>query len=75
MALDAYGVKVDSRIKDLILQGEHALVVDLIGKLYERDEFKEDVEQITIKRKVIGKKIVQTVDVKRIDMTRDPEDS
>lgn len=68
-------MKVDSRIKDLILQGEHALVVDLIGKLYERDEFKEDVEQITIKRKVIGKKIVQTVDVKRIDMTRDPEDS
>ena len=35
--MDAYGVKVDNRIKELILQGEHALVVDLIGKLYEKD--------------------------------------
>lgn len=73
--MDEYGVKIDSRIKELILQGEHALVVDLIGKLYEKDESKEDVEQIAIKRKVIGKKAVQAVDVKRIDMTRDPEDS
>ena len=34
-------MQFDQRIKDLILQGETALIVEIVKQLYDRDEHKD----------------------------------
>jgi hypothetical protein len=78
LAIDTVGLKLDNRIKELILQGEQALVVEVIRQLHERDPNKEASYEVKIKAKVTGKSSsghTQAVDVKKINLTKDPEDS
>jgi hypothetical protein len=51
-------LQFDNRIKDLILQGETALISEVVKQLYERDDNKNEREmkQIIIKRKEVIKK-------------------
>ena len=47
-------MQFDSRIKDLILQGENALIVEILKQLYERDENKniEEMKNVKIMEKM-----------------------
>lgn len=37
LAFDEIGLKIDNRVKDLILQGEHAFIAEVVKQLYERE--------------------------------------
>jgi hypothetical protein len=41
LAFEAIGLKLDTRIKELILQGETALIVEVLRQLRERDPDKK----------------------------------
>ena len=42
ISFDDLRMQFDQRIKDLILQGETALIVEIIKQLYDRDEHKDE---------------------------------
>ena len=75
-------MQFDSRIKDLIIQGEYALIPEILKQLFERDENKNEKEMknIVINEKsssrVDSKGRTQpksnTLDVKRINLQKDP---
>ena len=71
IAFEAIGIKMDGRVKDLILGGEQALIVEVVRQLRERSG--EVTEPISIKSK-LGKQRVHTqaVDVKKINLAKDP---
>lgn len=77
LAFDAIGLKLETRIKELILQGEQALVVEVLRRLYERDEHRPEgkiaVRMRSAERHKAGK--AQAVDIKKINLTKDPEES
>jgi hypothetical protein len=78
LAIDGVGLKLDIRIKELILQGEQALVVEVLRQLHERDPNKQENSSIVIKQKISGKTSsghAQVVDVKKINLSKDPEES
>ena len=65
---------MDTRVKDLILGGEQALIVEVVRQLRERSG--EVIEPITIRSragKLKGR--TQAVDVKKINLNKDPEES
>jgi hypothetical protein len=65
---------MDGRIKELILQGEQALIVELVRQIYERDGNKPDNNKSSIRIKQgakLGSK--QTVDMKKLDMSKNPD--
>ena len=79
-------MQFDSRIKDLILQGESALIVEILKQLYERDENKniEDMKNVKILEKMSVEKLEKTVknptkpsslDIKKINMQKNPDDA
>lgn len=37
LAFESVGLKLDVRLKELILQGEQALIVEILRQLYDRD--------------------------------------
>jgi hypothetical protein len=78
LAIDSVGLKLDTRIKELILQGEQALIVEVLRQLHERDPRAGEGAKVTIRTKVSGRSKVghtQAVDVKKINLSKDPEDS
>lgn len=52
-------MQFDTRIKDLILQGENALIVEIIKQLCDRDDRKNEkaMKAIIIKDKTIANRI------------------
>jgi hypothetical protein len=66
---------MDPRIKELILQGEQALIVEVVRQLHERDETKEEDNKISIRMKssMRVKGHPQAVDIKKINLSKDPE--
>lgn len=58
LSFEELRLQFDNRIKDLILQGETALISEVVKQLYERDDNKNEREmkQIIIKRKEVMKK-------------------
>jgi hypothetical protein len=58
LSFEELRLQFDNRIKDLILQGETALISEVVKQLYERDDNKNEREmkQIIIKRKEVIKK-------------------
>lgn len=68
---------MDPRIKELILQGEQALIVEVVRQLYERDENKEANNKVSIRMKssMRVKGHTQAVDIKKINLSKDPEES
>lgn len=41
LSFESIGLKLDPRLKELILQGEQALIVEVLRQLYERDPIKK----------------------------------
>lgn len=68
---------MDPRIKELILQGEQALIVEVVRQLYERDENKDANNKVSIRMKssMRVKGHTQAVDIKKINLSKDPEES
>lgn len=80
-------MRFDARIKDLILQGETALVVEVVKQLYEKDSKKDEaaIKKIVVLERAGNKSEKSanvkpagkgnTVDIKKINLQKDPEDS
>ena len=74
-------MQFDHRIKELILQGETSLIVEIIKQLYDRDEKKNHEEMMRIpimqKNKAgrTSKHDGKAVDLKRMNLQKDPEES
>lgn len=77
LAFDAIGLKLDTRIKELILQGEQALIGEVVRQLYERDEHRPPPAKLTVRMRSAGRQRGQTqaVDIKKINLSKDPEES
>lgn len=74
MALSEVGLSFDARIKELILQGEEALIVEVVKQLYERDDNKTEHSKVSIRSRIIAKnKGSQVFDAKKIDFKKNPE--
>ena len=58
LSFDSLNIQFDPRIKDLILQGENALIVEVVKQLCERDENKdhEMMKMVTLHEKLPPKK-------------------
>lgn len=76
-------MQFDPRIKDLILQGECALIPEIIKQLYDRDENKDEkrMKALLINQKPLlnkseakSKSIIKsnTLDIKRINTQKNP---
>lgn len=77
MAFDAIGLKLEARIKELILQGEQALVVEVVRQLFERDEHRGAAGHVTVRMRSGERRRgqAQAVDIKKINLSKDPEES
>ena len=53
LCFDDLRLQIDPRIKELILQGELALITEIIRQLYERDENRDEkrMKEVLINRK------------------------
>lgn len=76
-------MQFDPRIKELILQGESALIPEIINKLFDRDDNKDTrrMKELLINQKpLLGKSEVKaksvvknnTLDIKRINTQKNP---
>jgi hypothetical protein len=76
-------LQFDPRIKDLILQGESALIAEIIKQLYDRDDNKDEKRMKTLlinqkpllsKSEAKTKSIMKsnTLDIKRINTQKNP---
>lgn len=78
-------MQFDQRIRDLILQGQYALIGEILRQLYERDQNKDEkgMEKILINQKVLLSKSdlknktnkTNTLDIKKISLQKDPSES
>lgn len=87
LSFDDLDIRFDTRIKDLILQGETALVVEVVKQLYEKDLKKDEagMKKVLVLEKAGNKSEKSmnikpagkgnTVDIKKINIQKDPEDS
>ena len=74
LALESVDLKMDTRIKELILKGELALIVELVRQLHERDEQKgkdNNKASIRIRQSVKAPK-QQHFDIKKLNLSKDP---
>ena len=81
MCFEELRLQFDNRIRELILQGEHSLIPEILKQLYERDEHRDEKEmrlvQINEKPAVKAQSSpkAHTLDVKRINLQKNPADS
>ena len=80
-------MQFDGRIKDLILQGETALILEIVKQLADKDASKDDeaMKKIVVLERagnkseknvsVRGGAKGNTVDIKKINLQKDPEES
>jgi|JI9StandDraft_2_1071091.scaffolds.fasta_scaffold158127_1 hypothetical protein len=79
-------MQFDQRIRDLILQGESALIPEILKQLYDRDENKDEKEMKTVlinQKTLLNKSDVKskiavksnTLDIKKINPQKDPGES
>lgn len=79
-------MQFDPRIKNLILQGESALITEIVKQLFDRDENKDEkgMKSVTINEKPkavaqLNGKIApvknNTLDIKKINLQKNPDDS
>ena len=79
-------MQFDGRIKDLIFQGENALIIEIMKQLSERDENKDTraMDNVRLSEKVNPGKAEKTqkniskpssLDIKKINLQRNPDDS
>jgi hypothetical protein len=79
-------MQFDTRIRDLILQGESALVAEIIKQLYDRDEHKDEkgMKAVPLVSKAQAAKTdakakatqkSNTLDIKRINVSKNPDES
>lgn len=86
LCFDDLRMQFDQRIRDLILQGESALIPEILKQLYDRDEHKDEktmkgiiINQKTllnkseIKSKNPGK--LNTLDIKKVNLQKNPLES
>lgn len=76
-------MQFDQRIRDLILQGESALIPEILKQLYDRDEHKDDktMRAIIINQKTLLNKSEiksknpaksNTLDIKKVNLQKNP---
>lgn len=82
LCFDDLQLQFDPRIKDLILQGEGALIPEIIKQLYDRDDNKDEkrMRELVVNQKTLAKSEVKnktlgkqnTLDIKRINTQKNP---
>jgi hypothetical protein len=79
-------MQFDQRIRDLILQGESALIPEILKQLYDRDEHKDEKSMKTIiinQKTLLNKSEIKsknptksnTLDIKKVNLQKNPGES
>ena len=82
LSFDDLRVQFDQRIRDLILQGEHSLIPEILKQLFERDENRDErgMRAVKVEKRISEAKASSavkstTLDIKKINPKKDPADS
>ena len=73
LALADIGLNPEVRLKELILQGEKAIITEIVKQLHDHDRSQFEASNITIKSKPSARQKGFAVDVKKINFNKTPE--